>query len=76
MTVHIPDNNRFKTVCRISEKLNGEVEIIEGINEQFSAEDFVFLNLMPITPVDEDRNISRYKLYYIFFIFIHINNFL
>lgn len=37
-------NSGFKTVCQISKVLNGELEIIEGIEEELTAEDFVFLS--------------------------------
>jgi len=52
-------NSGFKTVCQISKVLNGELEIIEGIEEELTAEDFVFFKFSPITSVEVERSFSR-----------------
>jgi len=69
-------NSGFKIVCRISKILNGQLVINEGFEEELTAEDLVFFKYAPITSVDVERRISRYRNnYFIIYLFILIQLF-
>jgi hypothetical protein len=61
-------NCGFKKLCLISKVLNGELEIIQKIDEELTEVDLVYFKFSPITSIDVKRSFSRYRNYnYLFF---------
>ncbi|XP_015375258.1 PREDICTED: uncharacterized protein LOC107169847 [Diuraphis noxia] len=57
----IEKNAGFKTLVQISKIHSGEVDTMEGIEQDLKVEDLAFFKYAPITSVDVERSFSRYK---------------